>query len=157
MLLQTPEKLSWRPYTKGGLPIPYNSHISQEGLIEWATADQEKWFECVKHGRCAYCGMDLDYWIYFLVANEQLEKLGGKYFFTDPAMHKECVDYMWTVMQSLIRNNAQYRHKSYWAIYQTRSYRLATLTPPLEARATGAASLVRINPAPPKDIQMLMV
>lgn len=156
MILGTPEKMAWRSLTKGGLPIPYNSYVNEQGLLEWATPDQHKWFECVKNKRCSYCGMKLTYWIHFLVASGSMEKIGEKYFFTDPGMHPECADYMWELMRSLIRNRSEFQSKKFWTMYVTRDYRLATFNPPPEAVALGAVRKVRINPAPPKELRDLV-
>lgn len=153
--IEVPEKLLWRPRTTTGVPAPYAASLRDDGTIDWATPSQEKWFTCVKENRCAYCGLPNEYWIYFLVVEEQLQTYRGHHFFTDPPMHETCAWYMWEVIKEVVKSDKNFWHLKDWAMYITRKYRLAQLTPP--ASRPMDQPLLRIRPHPARTLHRLQV
>lgn len=90
--LKPPASLAARPAWKG-MPIPYTVIMRKGGIPDFAVTDLRRWIQVVRQRLCGLCGDKLDKEIYFiggpLCAENRL--------FGDPAMHKDCARYAFSV------------------------------------------------------------
>lgn len=71
-----------------------------DGSINFRGMNMEHWLEAGNRRLCGICGQPLAYWITFVCG----PKSAVTRVFTDPPMHRECLDYAWLVCPYLIRN-----------------------------------------------------
>ncbi len=98
-MIEIPSKLRQRPKFKG-LPIPYTTFISPEGVPDFKVIDEYSRLLCIERRKCALCGQELK-------KNKPIVFIGGDKScdagnFLDPAMHEECALYAIKVCPYLV-------------------------------------------------------
>lgn len=137
-----PDRIARLPISRrNGYPIFYS--VQPWPPLDVQLADFQHMFHeriaaCAAENLCGICGERLDYWIWFAGGPVSC----GTRWFTDPPMHRDCLEYAWLVCPYLLRGGfvrpeadaeaARKQHNDYKLIvtnpdrlglYRTRSYR----------------------------------
>lgn len=101
--MDEPERLSELPRFKG-LLVPYVTLIDDKGIPQFKMTDPEKIWEIKRDKKCAVCGKPLDYWIAFMVTEEEANT---RLVYENPN-HEECLRYSFNVCPWLYYDKSTY-------------------------------------------------
>lgn len=100
---EEPERIAKLPRYKG-LVVPYLTLVDEKGIPNFKATDPEKTWEIKRDKKCSVCGEPLDYWIAFMVTEEEAE---SKLVYENPN-HEECLRYAFNVCPWLYYSKATY-------------------------------------------------
>jgi hypothetical protein len=101
--MEEPERVKKLPHYKN-LPIPYTTLIDANGKPQFKAIDSEKVWEVKRDKKCSVCGEPLDYWIAFMVTEEESV---SRLVYENPN-HEECLKYAFNVCPWLYYSKATY-------------------------------------------------
>jgi hypothetical protein len=101
--IEKPERIAKLPHYKG-LPITATTLVDDNGVPNFKSIDNSKVWECKRDGKCAICGEALDYWLAFMVTEEEAEK---RIIFESP-QHVDCLKYAFQICPWLFYSKAKY-------------------------------------------------
>lgn len=97
-----PPRVAKLPLFKG-IYVPYTTMVI-DGVPNFKAVDDEKVTEVKFEHKCSICGEPLDYWIAFMVTEEDAE---SRHVFDNPN-HEECLRYAFNVCPFLYYSKASY-------------------------------------------------
>lgn len=100
--MEVPPRVAKLPQYKG-LYVPYTTMWNGD-VPNFKAVDNEKVWEVKRDCKCSVCGEPLDYWIAFMVTEEDVET---KHVFDNPN-HEECLRYSFNVCPFLYYSKANY-------------------------------------------------
>lgn len=98
-----PERMARRPQYKG-IPIPALTMIDDDGIPHFKAIDGEMVSKLKQEHKCGLCGEPLDYWIAFMVTEEE----ANDRFILESPNHEECLSYAFQVCPWLYYGKAKY-------------------------------------------------
>lgn len=101
--MEKPERIKKLPEWKG-IIIPYLTYVDADGKPHFKTTDPNKTWEVKRDHKCSICGEPLDYWISFMVTEEEAE---SRLVYENPN-HEECLRYAFNVCPWLYWSRATY-------------------------------------------------
>lgn len=101
-----PEPLAKMP-RHGLLPIPFVTHVDQDGKPDFRVLDQGRVLVCAQHRLCGLCGESLEYWLVWIGSQRELDRR----IMSDPPMHDACAHYALVTCPHLSRPHS-YREMS---------------------------------------------
>lgn len=101
--MEKPERIAKLPQYKG-LVIPYTTLIDDNGIPNFKATNAEKVWESKRDKKCSICGEPLDYWISFMVTEDEAN---SRLIFENPN-HEECLKYAFNVCPWLFYSRATY-------------------------------------------------
>ena len=93
-----PERIARLERDSRGYPIFYAIQ-QDDGGHSFKGVVQDRMIECAQHKLCGICGQKLDYWIAFAGGPLSVKNRA----FTEPPMHKECLEYAAQVCPYILR------------------------------------------------------
>lgn len=87
-----PVRLAARPH-HGRFPIPYVTHVRQDGRPDFRVHDNERRAEVARRRLCQLCGEQLEPRIAFVGFEHSVLRRT----FGEPPMHRDCLDFAWEV------------------------------------------------------------
>lgn len=103
--MQKPERMAKLPHYKG-LPVPALTLIDDKGIPQFKVIDNDKVWELKRDKKCGICGESLDYWIAFMVTEEEVN---SRHIFESPN-HIDCLKYAFEICPWLYYSKATYSH-----------------------------------------------
>lgn len=100
---EVPERIKKLPQYKG-IYIPYTTLIDEKGIPHFSATDPDRPWEVKRDGKCSICGEPLDYWISFMVTEDEAE---SRIVYENPN-HEECLKYAFNVCPWLYYSKATY-------------------------------------------------
>ena len=102
--MQEPERIAKLPHWRG-LPITATTEVDPAtGIPNFKSVDGDKVWQFKQERKCAICGEALDYWIAFMVTEDEAT---SRHIFESP-QHKECLEYAFQVCPWLYWSKAMY-------------------------------------------------
>jgi hypothetical protein len=98
-----PERMAQRPQYKG-IPIPALTMIDDKGIPIFKAIDGDIVWKLKNEHKCGLCGQPLDYWIAFMVTEEEARNQ----FILESPNHEECLRYAFQVCPWLYYSKAKY-------------------------------------------------
>ncbi len=102
ILLPEPERIARLPHYKG-LPITAITTVI-DGIPNFRMVDSEKTWELKKEHKCSICGEPLDYWIAFMVSENEIKT---RMVYESPN-HEECLRYAFQICPWLYFSKHKY-------------------------------------------------
>lgn len=102
-----PERIARLPHYNG-LPVTYTTLVDLNGIPNFKATDDRKVWECKRDGKCSICGEPLDYWIAFMVTEEEAK---SRNVYENPN-HEECLRYAFNICPWLYYSKAKYSDPS---------------------------------------------
>lgn len=90
--LTEPAELKARPH-HGRFPIPFVTHIREDGRPDFRVHDNARRADCAAHRLCQLCGTALGDVICFVGQRHSVERRT----FGEPPMHEACLEWAWEV------------------------------------------------------------
>jgi hypothetical protein len=87
-----PAELEARPH-HGRFPIPYVTHVREDGRPDFRVHDNRRREECAAAGLCQLCGTKMEDVICFVGFLKSVERA----VFGEPPMHEACLEWAWSV------------------------------------------------------------
>lgn len=87
-----------------GIPIPATTQIDDNGIPNFKVADATLTAKFKAERKCSICGQPLDYWIAFMVSEEEART---RIIYDNPN-HKDCLEYAFNVCPWLFYSKAKY-------------------------------------------------
>lgn len=100
---EIPERMKELPLYKG-VAVPYVTFIDKEEKIHFALVNDERVWEVRRDKKCSLCGKPLDYYIAFMVTEDEL---ASREIFENPS-HEECLRYAFNACPWLYYSKARY-------------------------------------------------
>jgi hypothetical protein len=100
--MEIPSRMAKLPQYRG-IPIPFTTLVDSEGVPHFKMTNENVWV-AKRDGLCALCGEKLDYWIAFMVDENEAE---SRVVFDNP-QHEECLIYAFNVCPWLYWSKARY-------------------------------------------------
>lgn len=129
--ISKPERMARRPHFQG-IPIPALTFVGDNGIPNFKIVDDQMVRKMKDEHKCGLCGEPLDYWIAFMVSEEEART---RFIFESPN-HEECLRYAFNVCPWLYYSNAKYNSME----YTTEGYKVKSTHPDRES----------MNARPPK-------
>lgn len=101
--MEEPERVAKLPHYKG-IPITYTTLVDKNGIPNFKATDAERVWEVKRDKKCSICGEPLDYWIAFMVTEEEAE---SRNIYENPN-HEECLKFAFNVCPWLYYSKAKY-------------------------------------------------
>lgn len=87
-----------------GIPVTATTDIKPDGTPDFKRVDDKKVWEFKRDKKCAICGDPLDYWIAFMVTEDEAK---SREIFESP-QHEECLRYAFELCPWLYYSKAKY-------------------------------------------------
>lgn len=98
---QEPERIAKLPHYKG-LPVMFTTLV-EDGIPNFKSTNENVWV-AKRDGLCSICGEKLDYWIAFMVGEEEAE---SRLVYENPN-HEECLRHAFNICPWLFFSKAKY-------------------------------------------------
>lgn len=98
-----PERIARLPKYKG-LPVTATTRVDESGVPNFKEIDGSKVWQFKQECKCAICGEPLDYWVAFMVTEEEVKT---RHIYESP-QHIECLRYAFQLCPWLYYSKAMY-------------------------------------------------